>query len=80
MGGASPSASRANPVAAGPIFSVMGLSLTLGAPSGGGTQTPERGTRGVRLPLPPGRLSQDSNIFSTYFTDGTVRLRYTPEA
>jgi hypothetical protein len=57
-----------------------GWSLTLGAPSGGGMQRPELGTREVRLPLPPVRLSQDSNIFSTYFTEGTGRLRYIPEA
>jgi hypothetical protein len=57
-----------------------GWSLLLGAPSGGGMQRPELGRREVRLPLPPVLLSQDSNIFSTYFTDGTGCLRYIPGA
>jgi hypothetical protein len=57
-----------------------GWSLTLVAPAGGGTRTAEPGTRGDRLPSSLLRLSQDSNIFSTYFTDGTGRLRYIPDA
>ena len=35
---------------------------------------------GVRLPAPPARLSQDSNILSRNLTDGAGRLRYIPQA
>src|SRR2546429_5297300 len=33
---------------------------------------------GGRLPAPPARLSQDSNILSRNLTDGAGRLRYIP--
>jgi hypothetical protein len=58
----------------------QGWSLVQGAPSDGGTQTAVPGTLRGCLPSSPLRLSQDFNIFSTYFTDGTGRLRYISDA
>jgi hypothetical protein len=80
MGGALPSARRPPTRRGGADLQREGWSLTLGAPAGGGTRTTDPGTRWGRLPSSLLRLSQDSNIFSTYFTDGTGRLRYIPDA